>query len=59
MGIDGPPGYGSRERDDVLQTAAPEIEDGRVSAIYITRNPDKLGYVAKRTIRENRERFFE
>lgn len=47
MWIDGLPGYVSRERDDVLQTTALEIEDGRITAIYITRNPDKLGYIAK------------
>ncbi len=41
--IDGLPGYVSRERDNVLQTTALDIEDGRVIGIYITRNPDKLG----------------
>lgn len=41
--IDGLPGYLSRERDDVLQTTALDVEDGRIIGIYITRNPDKLG----------------
>ncbi len=41
--IDGLPGYVSRERDNVLQTTALDIEDGRIIGIYITRNPDKLG----------------
>ena len=45
--IDGLPGYVSRERGDVLQTTALAIEDGRITAIYITRNPDKLRYVAQ------------
>ncbi|WP_429007147.1 sigma-70 family RNA polymerase sigma factor [Roseixanthobacter psychrophilus] len=45
--IDGLPGYASRERDDVLQTTALEIEEGRITAIYITRNPDKLAEVAR------------
>lgn len=45
--IDGLPGYVSRERDDVLQTTALGIENGRIVAIYITRNPDKLGAVVK------------
>jgi len=45
--IDGLPGYVSRERGDVLQTTALAIEDGRISAIYITRNPDKLRHVAQ------------
>jgi RNA polymerase sigma factor (sigma-70 family) len=44
--IDGLPGYVSRERGGVLQTTALAIEDGRITAIYITRNPDKLGHVA-------------
>ncbi|MCE3289766.1 MAG: hypothetical protein K0R83_1778, partial [Caulobacter sp.] len=30
-----------------LQTTALEIEDGRIVAIYITRNPDKLTAVAR------------
>lgn len=45
--IDGLPGYVSRERGDVLQTTALAIEGGRITAIYITRNPDKLGHVAR------------
>ncbi len=40
--IDGLPGYVSYERDGALQTTALAIEDGRIAAIYITRNPDKL-----------------
>tara|TARA_R110002124_G_scaffold92868_8_gene235938 strand:- start:10496 stop:11386 length:891 start_codon:yes stop_codon:yes gene_type:complete len=44
--IDGLPGYISQGRGDVLQTTALEIEDGRITAIYITRNPDKLGRIA-------------
>jgi len=45
--IDGLPGYISRERTGVLQTTALSIEDGRIVAIYITRNPDKLDRIAK------------
>lgn len=45
--IDGLPGYVSRERGDVLQTTALAIEGGRITAIYITRNPDKLAHVAR------------
>lgn len=45
--IDGLPGFISYERDGSLQTTALEIEDGRVRAIYITRNPDKLGRTAR------------
>ena len=39
--IDGLPGYISRERD-VVQTTALDIENGSITRIYITRNPDKL-----------------
>ena len=43
--IDGLPGFVSIDRGDVLQTTALAIEDGRISAIYIVRNPDKLAHV--------------
>lgn len=45
--IDGLPGYVSHERDNVFQTTAFEIEDGKIVTVYITRNPDKLQHVAK------------
>jgi RNA polymerase sigma-70 factor (ECF subfamily) len=44
--VDGLPGFVSRDRGDLLQTTALEIVDGRIAAIYIVRNPDKLGHVA-------------
>jgi RNA polymerase sigma factor (sigma-70 family) len=44
--IDGLPGFISYERDGALQTTALAIEDGRIHAIYITRNPDKLRLAA-------------
>ncbi|MFD0850042.1 sigma-70 family RNA polymerase sigma factor [Sphingosinicella xenopeptidilytica] len=43
--IDGLPGFVSLDRGDVLQTTALAIEDGCITAIYIVRNPDKLGHV--------------
>ena len=43
--IDGLPGYLSRVKG-TLQSTALEIEDGRVVAIYITRNPEKLRHIA-------------
>ncbi|MGV3710511.1 MAG: sigma-70 family RNA polymerase sigma factor [Gemmatimonas sp.] len=46
--IDGLPGYISRGPGDVLQTTAFEIEDGRITHIFITRNPDKLVRIAER-----------
>lgn len=44
--IDGLPGYIGYDRGDILQTTALEIRDGRIAAIYIVRNPDKLRHVA-------------
>jgi RNA polymerase sigma factor (sigma-70 family) len=44
--VDGLPGYASLERGAVLQTTAFAIENGRIAAIYITRNPDKLHQLA-------------
>lgn len=40
--IDGLPGYISVDPGQVLQTTALDIRDGRIVAIYIVRNPDKL-----------------
>ena len=40
--INGLPGFVTREADGLLQTTALQIDDGRVSAIYVMRNPDKL-----------------
>ncbi len=45
--IDGLPGYVSYERGNVLQTTALAIEDGLITGIYITRNPDKLHRIAQ------------
>ena len=43
--INGLPGFVTREADGELQTTALEIEDGMVTAIYVMRNPDKLGHL--------------
>ena len=43
--INGLPGFVSREADGELQTTALEIVDGKVAAIYIVRNPDKLRHL--------------
>ncbi|MBL8710244.1 MAG: sigma-70 family RNA polymerase sigma factor [Rhodospirillaceae bacterium] len=40
--IDGLPGFITRERDGLIQTTALEIEAGRITALYVVRNPDKL-----------------
>lgn len=44
--IDGLPGFITLEADDTLQTTALRIESGKVTGIYIVRNPDKLGHLA-------------
>ncbi|OON63177.1 RNA polymerase sigma factor SigJ [Massilia sp. KIM] len=43
--IDGLPGRISLENDALPQTIALEFDDGRIKAIYVTRNPDKLGHL--------------
>jgi len=43
--INGLPGFITLEADGELQTTALEIEDGRIAAIYIVRNPDKLRHL--------------
>lgn len=43
--INGLPGFVTREADGELQTTAIEIDDGRITAIYVMRNPDKLRHV--------------
>ncbi|MGQ3101729.1 MAG: sigma-70 family RNA polymerase sigma factor [Sphingopyxis solisilvae] len=43
--INGLPGFVTREADGELQTTALEIEDGKVTGIYVMRNPDKLRHV--------------
>jgi RNA polymerase sigma-70 factor (ECF subfamily) len=43
--IDGLPGFVSIDRGAVLQTTALEVHDGKITALYIVRNPDKLRHV--------------
>jgi RNA polymerase sigma-70 factor, ECF subfamily len=43
--INGLPGFVTHERDNVLQTTAIEIADGKIAAVYVTRNPDKLRHL--------------
>jgi RNA polymerase sigma-70 factor (ECF subfamily) len=43
--INGLPGFVTLEADGELQTTALEIEDGKVAAIYVVRNPDKLAHL--------------
>lgn len=43
--VNGLPGFVTREADGMVQTTALLIEDNRVMAIYVMRNPDKLRHV--------------
>lgn len=43
--INGLPGFVTREADGEFQTTALDIEDGRIAAIYVMRNPDKLKHM--------------
>ena len=44
--VNGLPGFVTIERDDTLQTTALELDqDGRIAAIYVMRNPDKLRHL--------------
>jgi RNA polymerase sigma-70 factor (ECF subfamily) len=48
--INGLPGFVTIEQNDILQTTALQIEDSRIAAIYVTRNPDKLRHLVDQTI---------
>lgn len=41
----GLPGFVTLEADGELQTTTLDIEDGRITAIYVMRNPDKLKHL--------------
>lgn len=43
--INGLPGFVTLEADGELQTTALDIEDGKIAAIYVVRNPDKLRHL--------------
>ena len=43
--VNGLPGFVTLEADGELQTTALDIEDGKIAAIYIVRNPDKLKHL--------------
>ena len=43
--VNGLPGFVTLEADGEVQTTALEIEDGKVAAIYVVRNPDKLKHL--------------
>ena len=45
------PGFATIEVDGLPQTTSFEIEDGRITAIYVMRNPDKLKHVTPEWVR--------
>lgn len=44
--IDGLPGFVTRE-NGIIQTTSLDIEDGKITAVYIVRNPDKLKQISR------------
>jgi RNA polymerase sigma-70 factor (ECF subfamily) len=44
--VNGLPGFVTMEHDNVLQTTALQIEEGKIVAIYVMRNQDKLRHLA-------------
>jgi RNA polymerase sigma-70 factor (ECF subfamily) len=45
--VNGLPGFVTREVDGMLQTTALLIDEGRIKAIYVMRNPDKLRHLER------------
>jgi len=43
--VNGLPGFVTLEHGDTLQTTALQVEDGKIVAIYVVRNPDKLRHL--------------
>jgi len=43
--VNGLPGFVTLEADGELATTALEIEDGKIAAVYVVRNPDKLRHL--------------
>ena len=43
--VNGLPGFVSRETDGEFSTTALDIHEGRITAIYVVRNPDKLRHL--------------
>ena len=43
--VNGLPGLMALEGDAVVQTMALEVREGRIAAVYVTRNPDKLRHL--------------
>ena len=48
--VNGLPGFVTMEHGGILQTTALAIENGKIVAVYITRNPDKLRHLGEDTV---------
>lgn len=48
--INGLPGFVTIERGAMLQTTALEIENGRIVAIYVVQNPEKLQHISREAV---------
>jgi RNA polymerase sigma-70 factor, ECF subfamily len=48
-------GFATIEPDGLPQTVSLEIEDGKITAIYVMRNPDKLKHVTAEWIKQGRQ----
>jgi RNA polymerase sigma-70 factor (ECF subfamily) len=48
--INGLPGFVTIEQGDTLQTTALQIDDGKIVAIYVMRNPDKLRHLESHAV---------
>lgn len=44
--IDGLPAFVTVEGDDILQTTSLDIRADKITAVYVTRNPQKLKNIA-------------
>ncbi|MGH9343535.1 MAG: hypothetical protein ACRD19_07235 [Terriglobia bacterium] len=44
------PGFVTIEADNRLQTTALQVDDGKIVAIYVTRNPDKLQHLGSSAV---------
>jgi RNA polymerase sigma-70 factor (ECF subfamily) len=43
--VNGLPGFITLEADGELQATALDMDDGKIAAIYVVRNPDKLRHL--------------
>lgn len=52
--INGLPGFVTIEQNGILQTTALQIGNGKIAAIYVVRNPDKLKHLEENAVRETK-----